>query len=88
MKYSWKNGVFFSIPIVSAKPWHSCESDTSADDLLLGLHQRHASLPTNPWLVHYYTTLSTGIHIAAPKYLLVSCYIHAFHSWLAADEVR
>lgn len=87
MKYRWKNGLFFSILIVSAKLWQSCESETSADDLLLGLHQKHASLPTNHWLVHYYTALSTEIHIAAPKYHLVSCYIRAFHSWLAADEV-
>lgn len=44
-------------------------------------------MPTNPWLVHYYTALSTGIPRAAPKYLLVSCHIHAVHSCLAADEV-
>lgn len=87
MKYSWKNGLLFSILIVSAKPWQSCETETSADDLLLGLHQKHTSLPANHWLVHYYTALSTGIRIAAPKHLLVSHYIHAFHSWLAADEV-
>lgn len=45
------------------------------------------STSTNPWLVHYYTALSTGIPRAAPKYLLVSCHIHVVHSWLAADEV-
>lgn len=86
MKYSWKDGLFFSILIVSAKPWQSSESETGADDMLLGLHQKHASLPTNHWLVHSYTALPTGIHIPAPKYLLVSCYIHAFHSQLSADE--
>lgn len=59
----------FAVLIVSAKPWQSCESVTSADDLLLGQHQKHARLSTNHWLVHYYTFLSTRIHIAAPKYL-------------------
>ena len=61
--------------------------ETSADDLLLGLHQQHASLPTNHCLVHYSTALSIWNHMAAPEYLLVTCYTHAFHSWLAADEV-
>lgn len=87
MKYSWRNGLLFSILIVSAKPWQSCEGESSADAQLLGLHQERISLPTNPWLVHYHTALSTGIPRAAPKYLLVSCHIHVVHSWPAADEV-
>lgn len=64
-----------AVLMVSAKPWQSCDSVTSADDLLLGRHQKHARSPTNHCLVHYYTVLSARIHTAAPKYL----WFHVMH---------
>lgn len=65
--------LLFPILIVSAKPWQCQEGDSSADTQLLGLQQEHIGLPTNPWLVHYHTALSTGIPRAAPKHPLLSC---------------
>lgn len=71
VRQSRKNGLFSTL-IVSAKPWQSWECETSADDLLLGQHHKHANLPANLWLIHYYTASLQG-------FTLVHVNIFCFH---------